>query len=227
MRCPRLILFDLDGTLLDSAPDLAHCVNVMLAHFGRPPCREDEVRTWVGNGTTRLVGRALTGSLEGDPGAAAVAEALPVFMAAYAEHTLVHSVLYPGARECLAMLADAGHALGCVTNKAARFTEPVLRDLGLLDTFGLVLSGDTLPQMKPHPAPLLHAAAHFGIAPSDGLLVGDSVTDVQAARAAGFGIVCMSYGYNHGRDIREAQPDAVLDRLLELPGLLMDASLGA
>lgn len=224
MRRPSLILFDLDGTLLDSAPDLAHCVNVMLAHFGRPPCREDEVRTWVGNGTARLVGRALTGSLDGDPGPAVVAEGLPVFMAAYAQHTLVHSVLYPGARECLAALAEAGYALGCITNKAGRFTEPVLRALGLLDAFGLVLSGDSLPEMKPHPLPLLHAAAHFGIAPADSLLVGDSVTDVQAARAAGFAIICMSYGYNHGRDIHEAQPDAVLDSLSELPGLLAQGS---
>ncbi|MCX6549014.1 MAG: phosphoglycolate phosphatase [Acidobacteria bacterium] len=225
MRRPRLILFDLDGTLLDSAPDLAHCVNVMLAHFGHPSCSEDDVRTWVGNGTARLVGRALTGRLDGDPGAEVVAEALPVFMAAYAEHTLVHSVLYPGARECLAALADAGFPLGCITNKAARFTEPVLRQLGLLDAFGLVLSGDSLPEMKPHPMPLLHAAAHFGVLPADSLLVGDSVTDVQAARAAGFGIICMSYGYNHGRDIREAKPDAVLDSLAALPVLLAAAPL--
>ena len=120
----------------------------------------------------------------------------------------------------LSTLVEAGYPMGCVTNKAARFTTPVLRGLGLLDAFGIVLSGDTLPEMKPHPAPLLHAAAHFNVAPEDSLLVGDSITDIQAARAAEFGIVCMSYGYNHGRDIREAQPDAVLDRLTELPGLL-------
>ena len=220
MRRPKLILFDLDGTLVDSAPDLTHCVNLMLAHFGRPPCREAEVRAWVGNGTARLLGRALTQALDGDPGPDRVAEALPVFMAAYAEHTLVHTTPYPGARECLAALAGAGYALGCVTNKAARFTEPVLRGLGLRDAFGLVLSGDSLAEMKPHPLPLLHAAAHFGVAPGEGLLVGDSVTDVQAARAAGLGVVCMAYGYNHGRDIREARPDAVLEQLLDLPGWL-------
>ena len=220
MRHPKMILFDLDGTLLDSAPDLAFSVNVMLLKFGLPPCGEEDVRAWVGNGTARLLGRALTGSLDGDPGAARVAEALPVFMAAYAENTLVRSTLYPGVREGLATLAAAGYPLGCVTNKAGRFTTPVLRGMGLLDLFGIVLSGDTLPEMKPHPAPLLHAAAHFNVAPGDSLLVGDSITDVQAARAAGFGIVCLSYGYNHGRDIREGQPDAVLDRLTELPGLL-------
>ena len=89
-------------------------------------------------------------------------------------------------------------ALGCVTNKAAQFTLPLLTDLGVIDRFGIVVSGDTLPQKKPDPAPLLHAAAHFGVDPTQSLMVGDSVSDVKAARAAGFGIVCMSYGYNHG-----------------------------
>ena len=220
MLRPKMILFDLDGTLLDSAPDLAFSVNVMLVKFGRPPCGEEDVRAWVGNGTARLLGRALTGSLEGDPGTEVVAEALPVFMAAYAENTLVRSTLYPGVREGLATLVGAGYRLGCVTNKAARFTTPVLLGLGLLDLFGIVLSGDTLPEMKPHPAPLLHAAAHFGVVPGESLMVGDSITDIQAARAAGFSIVCMSYGYNHGRDIRDAQPDAVIDNLMELPSLL-------
>lgn len=216
MRRPNLILFDLDGTLVDSAPDLADSVNAMLAQLGRPPCREDQVRAWVGNGTARLLGRALVGSLAGDADPDLVAAALPVFMAAYAERTLVRTMPYPGALDCLAALAQAGHPLGCVTNKAARFTEPVLRGLGLRDHFGLVLSGDSLPEMKPHPLPLLHAAAHFGAVPEDCLLVGDSVTDVQAARAAGFGIACMSHGYNHGQDIREAGPDVVLDHLLDL-----------
>jgi len=109
--------------------------------------------------------------------------------------------------------------LGCVTNKPSRFTEPLLRQLGLYDKFGIVVSGDTLAEKKPHPAPLLHAAAHFHVPPSECLLIGDSVNDVQAARAAGFHVVCVSYGYNHGHDIREAEPDAVVDSLAELPAL--------
>jgi phosphoglycolate phosphatase len=122
--------------------------------------------------------------------------------------------------EGLACLEAAGLPLGCVTNKAAQFTEPLLRDLGIRDAFGLVVSGDSLPRKKPDPLPLLHAAAHFGVAPEAALMVGDSVSDVRAARAAGFTIVCMSYGYNHGQDIRSAEPDAVVDSLAQVCGLL-------
>jgi len=128
----------------------------------------------------------------------------------------MRSGLYPGVREGLDYLLTNGYPLGCVTNKAAQFTLPLLRDLGVLDAFGLVVSGDTLPEKKPHPAPLLHAAAHFGVDPSDSLMIGDSVSDVKAARAAGFRIICMSYGYNHGQDIRLAEPDAVIDSMAEL-----------
>ena len=111
-----------------------------------------------------------------------------------------------------------------MTNKAAQFTEPLLDDLGVRGYFDIVVSGDTLPLKKPDPMPLLHAAAHFGVEPADALMVGDSVSDVKAARAAGFAIVCMSYGYNHGREIREARPDAVLDSLIQIKGLLEQAA---
>ena len=141
-------------------------------------------------------------------------------MAIYGENTSGRSAPYPGVIEGLESLTAAGYRLACVTNKAAQFTLPLLRDKGLLDLFALVVSGDTLPEKKPHPAPLLHAAAHFGVAPADALMVGDSVSDVKAARAAGFHIICVSYGYNHGRDIREASPDAVIDSLTELRTLL-------
>ena len=118
-----------------------------------------------------------------------------------------------------------GYTLGCVTNKAAQFTEPLLRDLGVRDYFGLVVAGDTLPKKKPDPLPLLHAAEHFGVSPADSLMIGDSVSDVKAARAAGFSIVCMSYGYNHGQDIRDANPDAVIDSMVEIEGLLESPDL--
>ena len=107
-----------------------------------------------------------------------------------------------------------------MTNKAAQFTIPLLKDLGIFDRFGIVVSGDTLPVKKPDPQPLLHAAAHFDVGPEDSLMLGDSKSDVTAARAAGFQIVCMSYGYNHGEDIRNYSPDAVIDSMAELSGLL-------
>ena len=220
MLCPKMILIDLDGTLIDSVPDLAYSLNAMLAQLGRPPHGEAAVRNWVGNGVERLVQRALVGALDGEPPATDLAQALPRFMTIYAQNTSGRSVVYPGVREGLDDLVEAGYPLGCVTNKAAQFTLPLLRDLGLLDYFGIVVSGDTLPEKKPHPAPLLHAAAHFGVAPTEALMIGDSVSDVTAARAAGFRIICTSYGYNHGRDIREANPDAVIDSFTELRALL-------
>jgi len=217
---PDMVLIDVDGTLVDSVPDLAYCVDAMMQRLGRPPRGEAAVRNWVGNGVERLVERALTGTLDGEPGDDDYARAYPLFLELYAENTSKRSVLYPGVREGLDMLARKGYRLGCVTNKAARFTEPLLADLGVRAAFELVVSGDTLPEKKPSPLPLLHAAGHFGAEPARALMVGDSVSDVKAARAAGFTIICMSYGYNHGRDIREAEPDAVIDSLIELEPLL-------
>jgi phosphoglycolate phosphatase len=221
---PKMILVDVDGTMVDSVPDLAFCVDAMLARLGRPPRGEAEVRNWVGNGVERLVRRALTGTLDGEPDEADYERAYPIFLELYRENTSKRSALYPGVREGLDYLSTARYPLGCVTNKAAQFTEPLLEDLGVRGFFEIVISGDTLPQKKPDPAPLLHAAEHFGVSPSEALMVGDSVSDVKAARAAGFAIVCMSYGYNHGRDIREAKPDAVIDSLVQIKGLLEQAA---
>jgi phosphoglycolate phosphatase len=215
-----MILIDVDGTLVDSVPDLAYCVDELMKVLGRPPHGEARVRNWVGNGVERLVRRALLGQLDGEPPDEDYARAYPIFIDLYAENTSKRSRLYPGIREGLDWLKVHGYPLGCVTNKAAQFTLPLLQDLGVRDYFGIVVAGDTLPVKKPDPAPLLHAARHFGIAPEEALMVGDSVSDVKAARAAGFQIVCMSYGYNHGVDIRTASPDAVIDSLTELPALL-------
>ena len=220
MKQPRMILIDVDGTLVDSVPDLAFCVDAMMERLGGPPRGEAAVRNWVGNGVERLVRRALIGRLDGEPIDTDFERALPIFLELYAENTSQRSLLYPGVREGIDYLKAAGYALGCVTNKAAQFTEPLLRDLGVRDDFSIVVSGDTLPRKKPDPMPLLHAAEHFGVRPADALMIGDSVSDVKAARAAGFGIVCMSYGYNHGVDIRTAHPDAVIDSMVELRGLL-------
>ena len=224
MRRPEMILIDVDGTLVDSVPDLAYCVDSMMRQLGREPRGEARVRDWVGNGVERLVRRALVGQLKGEPDEADFERAYPIFMSLYAENTSKRSFLYPGVREGIDMLKASGYKLGCVTNKAAQFTEPLLKDLGVYDDFSIVISGDTLTKKKPDPAPLLHAAEFFGCDPANALMIGDSVSDVAAARAAGFKIVCMSYGYNHGVDIHEAGPDAVIDSLDEIYPLIEKAA---
>ena len=220
---PEMILIDVDGTLVDSVPDLAYCVDEMMQQLGMPVHGEAKVREWVGNGVERLTRRALIGQLDGEPDEALFQQAYPIFLELYAENTSKRSVLYPGVKEGLAYLKTAGYKLGCVTNKVAQFTEPLLKDLGIFQEFAIVVSGDTLPVKKPDPGPLLYAAKHFGVSPARSTMIGDSVSDVKAARAAGFQIICMSYGYNHGVDIREAQPDAVIDSMAELEGLLESA----
>ena len=224
LKKPEMILIDVDGTLVDSVPDLAYCVDEMMKQLDRPTYGEDMVRNWVGNGVERLVRRALIGQLNGEPEDADFERAYPIFIELYAENTSKRSVLYPGVREGLEFLQREGYRLGCVTNKAAQFTIPLLQDLGVYDKFEIVISGDTLPKKKPDPLPLLHAAEHFKADPSKALMIGDSQSDVKAARAAGFQIVCMSYGYNHGEDIRTYHPDAVIDSMVELEGLLHAAA---
>jgi len=224
LKKPQMILIDVDGTLVDSVPDLAYCVDEMMERLGRPAHGEARVRNWVGNGVERLVRRALVGQLDGEPSDREFDQAYPIFLDLYAENTSKRSVLYPGVREGLDYLKAAGYKLGCVTNKVAQFTLPLLRDLGIHDEFGVVVCGDTLPVKKPDPRPLLHAAEQLGVTPARSLMLGDSMSDVKAARAAGFQIVCMSYGYNHGADIRDSQPDAVIDSMTELQGLLEPAA---
>lgn len=222
LKKPEMVLIDVDGTLVDSVPDLAYCVDEMMKALDLPVHGEARVRNWVGNGVERLVRRALVGQLEGEPDEALFQRAYPVFLELYAENTSKRSALYPGVAEGVAWLKAQGYRLGCVTNKAAQFTLPLLRDLGVHDHFEIIISGDTLPQKKPDPAPLLHAARFFGVEPEQALMIGDSVSDVKAARAAGFQIVCMSYGYNHGADIRDFHPDAVIDSMVEIRELLQE-----
>lgn len=215
-----MVLIDVDGTLVDSVPDLAYCVDEMMTTLGLEPHGEAKVRNWVGNGVERLVRRALTGELDGEPDEADFTRAYPVFLELYADNTCKRTQLYPGVSEGLDYLQSAGYQLGCVTNKAAQFTLPILEQLGLRDKFGIVVSGDSLPVKKPDPLPLLHAAEQLGVTAEQSLMLGDSQSDVKAARAAGFQIICMSYGYNHGEDIRQYHPDLVIDSMAELKSVL-------
>lgn len=220
MNKPKLILIDLDGTLVDSVPDLARSIDLMMQQIDRDPCGEALVRDWVGNGVEKLVKRALTGAMDGEPDPSEFTRAYPLFLELYQRHNGEASRLYPGVAEGLAYLASAGYTLGCITNKAARFSDALLTALGIRDRFGILISGDTLPSKKPDPLPLLHAADYFGLSPEESLMLGDSVSDVKAARAAGFPVICVTYGYNHGEDIRLAQPDRVIDSFMDLQAIL-------
>lgn len=220
IKKPQMILIDVDGTLVDSVPDLAYCVDEMLKQLDMPMRGEGNVRNWVGNGVDRLVKRSLIGQLDGEPDNALFEKARPIFLDLYTQNVSKRSVLFDGVREGLDYLKSTGYKLGCVTNKAEQFTIPLLKDMGIYADFSFVVCGDTLPKKKPDPLPLLHAAEHFNVNAENALMIGDSISDVKAARAAGFQIICMSYGYNHGEDIRDYDPDLVIDSMVELKGIL-------
>lgn len=220
IKRPEMVLIDVDGTLVDSVPDLAYCVDEMMQQLGMPARGEQRVRHWVGNGVERLVQRALVDDLDGMPEDRLYQQALPIFRQLYSENTSQRSCLYDGVSEALEFLQGTGVKLGCVTNKASEFTLPLLRDLGISDYFATVLCGDMVERKKPDPMPLLQVASQLGVAPAASLMLGDSMSDVKAARAAGFDIICMSYGYNHGEDIRDYHPDAVVDSMAEVRDLI-------
>ena len=213
---PKLVMIDVDGTLVDSVPDLAYCVDQMMLSLDMPVRGEETVRHWVGNGVPRLVERALTGELDGSPSKEAFEKAYPIFLDLYAQNSSVRSTLYEGVMEGLDYLKSKDYLLGCVTNKAEQFTLPLLQSLGIIDYFGIVISGDTLEKKKPDPLPLIHGANFFNIKTNECLMLGDSVSDVKAARAASFQIICMSYGYNHGNNIADENPDLVIDSMAQL-----------
>ncbi len=217
---PKMVLIDVDGTLVDSVPDLAYCVDEMLKQLGMPTRGEAAVREWVGNGVVRLTERALVNDLNGYPDQALFDKAMPIFNELYAENTSKRSKLYDGVLDGMEFLKSLDLKIGCVTNKAAQFTIPLLKDLGLHDEFEVIICGDTLEKKKPDPAPLLYASKQLGVKPEDSLMLGDSKSDVKAARAADFAIICVSYGYNHGEDIRHYEPDAVIDSMAELVNLI-------
>jgi phosphoglycolate phosphatase len=213
------VTIDLDGTLLDTIPDLAAASNAMLEELGRAPLDVELIRTFVGKGVARLVERTLDAADVTD--AATRARAHAVFDRHYEALNGRHTTRYPGVTEGLDALRAGAIRLACITNKPGRFTIPLLEMAGLSTYFETVVAGDTLPQKKPHPAPLLHASQHFGIAPGEMLMIGDSVNDAQAARAAGCPVFCVTYGYNEGGDVRDLDTDAIVDSLAEAARLVV------
>lgn len=201
----QAVLFDLDGTLLDTVGELSRAANRMLATLGLAARTENEIRNFVGKGTAKLVERCIGGD------ASRLDEALAIFNAMYLEESGHGTVIYPGAIEGIDMLAADGLPLGCVTNKPEAFTLPLLQNTGLLKYFAVVVSGDTVARRKPDPMPYAHACARLGVAAANALVVGDSANDAIAARAAGCRVLCVPYGYREGQPVESLDCDAVVD----------------
>lgn len=204
---PAAILFDLDGTLVDSATDLALAVNRCLQEFGLPTAEEVAVRGWVGNGAAKLVERALCDRLSCEPAdleSGLADKALEAFFRHYEACCTETTQLYPGVEQTLAQLQPY-YPMACVTNKPERYARRLLDHLQL--PFAVLIGGDTLAVKKPAPEPLLQACSELGVDAGDCLMVGDSRSDVLSARAAGMPVLCYSYGYNHGAPVASLNPD--------------------
>ncbi|MBK5944396.1 MAG: phosphoglycolate phosphatase [Halorhodospira halophila] len=220
----RAILFDLDGTLVDSAPDLTAAINQVLTERDRSPVTEEQVRGWVGNGARRLVARALTGEDDGTPPDEELDTALERFFECYGEAVYVHSRPFPGVVETVQALARAGMRLAVVTNKPRRFAEPILEGMGVADAIDVVVGGECTEARKPDPEPLRLAMERLGAASRTVLMVGDSSTDVEAAHNAGIPVVCVPYGYRRGVAPEDLGADAIVDDLSGVVTLLRGAA---
>jgi phosphoglycolate phosphatase len=214
------VAIDLDGTLLDTAPDLVAAANAMRADLGLAPLPFETVVSYVGKGAERLVHRMLTVDADGVAAPGPFAQAMAAFLRRYADENGRQAREYPDVRRGLQAMRDAGLRLACVTNKPGAFTRPLLVATGLAPFFELVVSGDSLPVRKPDPGPMLHVCARFGLAPARVLAIGDSVNDALAARAAGMPVLAVPYGYNEGRDVRELDVDGIVPSLWAAAGLI-------
>jgi len=214
----NVLLFDLDGTLVDSAPDLALAVNRTLKDLNKATCDQDTIHHWVGNGAKVLIERALSGSsiIDKELDEAVVQEALTIFLAHYQQCLCIESVLYDDVQEGLFTLKAAGFRLAIITNKPAIFIQPILTGLGIDNVFELLIGGDTLAEKKPHPAPLHYALEQLNVTAEQCVMIGDSKNDILAAKAANIDSVGLTYGYNYGEDINQYQPLWCFDTFAEL-----------
>ena len=209
----QVIIFDLDGTLIDSSPDLALAVNHMLTTIGRETFSLDEIHHWVGNGAETLVKRALSGSAQiaSNIDEKVFKNALDIFLNFYANNLAVSTVTYPKVVTTLAKLKKHGYKLVIVTNKPSDFVAPILKALKLEAYFEFHLGGDSLKERKPHPAPLLYVCDNLGVTPKECVMVGDSKNDILAAQACEMQSIGVSYGYNYGEPIFSHNPDVYFD----------------
>ena len=221
MIAVKAVAIDLDGTLLDTAPDLAEAANRMLSDLQMASVSLSQVMSYIGNGAEKLVKRLLTGEMESEPDAGLLKKAMNSFFENYADVLHVKSELYPGVRDGLDLLQNGKYRMACITNKPEKFTIPLLKAKNLFDYFEIVLSGDSLPRKKPDPLPLYRVCEAFGIKPNELLMIGDSISDVEAARSAGSYIFSVPYGYNSSSGTLKS--DREVSSILEAAKLLMKA----
>ena len=217
----ELVMFDLDGTLVDTVSDLTHSLNTMLSTFGKQPVAVAQVRAWIGAGVEELVTRALKGQDGGILKNQVRQQAIELFRSHYRMHVCDCSKLYPGALETLNALKFNGAKLACVTNKASVFTRPLISALGLDDLFSFLMCGDQVEHKKPDPMPLLQTCARLNTHPSKSIMIGDSVNDLLAAQAAQVPAICVSYGYSRGQDLTRFTNVKMIDNLTEILNLIV------
>ena len=217
-RSYEAYLFDLDGTLVDTVPDIDQALNHALATFGLARVDLSLTRHWIGHGSRTLIKQAL----EYQQQAAAepdIDQLITPFLDYYKANIAVHSRTYAEVNEALSTLHQRGTKLAVVTNKLTELSEPLLQDIGLYEFFDLIVCGDTASKPKPDPAPINLCLEQFALAPEQVLMVGDSETDVLAAQAASVDVACMRDGYNHGVDVATLKADFILETFADLPGL--------
>ncbi|MEI6721215.1 MAG: phosphoglycolate phosphatase [Betaproteobacteria bacterium] len=224
MGAVRAVLLDLDGTLLDTAPEIAAAAADMLSELGLDPVDPLRVREFIGKGIPHLVRRTLEASLGRAPDERRVGSAMEGFFFHYAKRNGRMAKAYPGVLEGMTELRAKGFAIACVTNNTAQFTIPLLEATGLAGFFPVVVSGDTMPKKKPAPDPLLEACRRLGIPALEALMIGDSRNDALAARAAGCPVLLVPYGYTEGEDVQGIDCDGIVPSLLHVAGLLKTQS---
>jgi phosphoglycolate phosphatase len=216
----RAVIIDLDGTMLDTAPDFQMAINRMRADMALAPLDIDTIKEFVGKGSENLIRRVLAVDFDNTQSALHFDAA----MSAYQHHYLAingdFATLYPQVREGLDQLQRQHLRLACVTNKPMAFTVPLLRKVGLHDYFDVIYGGDSLPTKKPDPGPFLQVCRDFDLAPSQVVAIGDSSNDAQAARAAGCRVLSVPYGYNHGAPVQSIDSDGIVDSLLHAAHLI-------
>jgi phosphoglycolate phosphatase len=215
----KAVMFDLDGTLIHTAPEIAFAVNQMLAELNLPTLPQQQIESYIGDGAQALIRRCIADKPSGEVDEKLFQRAQALFFVHYASN-VTQSKPYGGVVEALTALQDKGLKLACVTNKPEKFTIPLLDKSGLLDFFDVVVSGDTLPKKKPDPIQLRYICAKFNVLEAESMLVGDSLTDVTAAHAAGCYIVTVPYGYNQGKPIDHSMVDETITNLTDLVDLL-------